>query len=412
MLSVTATDTGADPRSDITSITITITDENDNAPKFSPAIYPLSIPEDFYVNETRITELSVLAMDDDGDTGLTYAIVSGSDGVFDIANQTGDILVVGPLDREEREVYSLIVTATDSGPSVFFRGTATVRVRITDINDNEPEFQQEVYRVQITEGTAAESQFVVKVVAMDDDSNSNAVVRYSLVNGTDYFDIDEQFGNVYTKAISFDREAQSSYVIVAEARDQGDSPRSSTVSIFVSVRDINDGEPYFRPATHHVDVVVPQSAPIHISRLVAYDNDEGQNSEIEYRISSNPHSLVLNDSIPGLIVALSHLDETLAGETYSLTVTALDRGSPRLTGTATVIINFINSTDPRPLFAKSLYEVSLKENDINARLMGFATISFPGTLEVNFTEYSPSNLVISPTLTSQTVSFVPFLYVC
>ena len=356
------------------------------------------------MNETRPTPHSVLAQDDDGDTDLTYAILSGNDGVFDINSTTGLILVVGPLDRERKEMYSLIITATDSGPSVFFRGTTTVSMRITDVNDNSPIFEKTVYRGQITEGDTVESQFVVAVSAVDADSNDNSVVRYSLVNGTNYFNIDPQLGSIFTRAISFDRETRSSYVIVVEATDMGSSPRTSTVNVIVTVQDINDGQPYFQPAQHQLDVVVPQVAPISISRLVAYDDDDGQNAELDYRISSNPHSLILNDTTPGLIVASSNLESGLAGISYTLTISALDRGSPRMTGSATIIINFVNNSDSRPRFAQSLYQVSLEENNVNDRLVEFAQIIFGGSLQVTFLGYHPSNLALTSTLRDADVS--------
>ena len=360
--------------------------------------------EDFYTNETRPTPHSVLAQDDDGDTDLTYAILSGNDGVFDINSTTGQILVVGALDRETKEMYSLVITATDSGPSVFFRGTATVSMRITDVNDNSPVFEEAVYRGQITEGNTIESQFVVAVSAIDADSNDNSVVRYSLVNGTDYFNIDPQLGSIFTRTISFDRETRSSYVIVVEARDMGTFRLNSSVIVIVTVQDINDGYPYFRPAQHQLDVIVPQVAPISISRLVAYDDDDGQNAELDYRISSNPHSLILNDTIPGLIVASSNLESSLAGVSYTLTISAVDRGTPRNTGSATIIINFVNNSDSRPRFSQSLYQVSLEENNVNDRLVEFAQIVYSGSLQVTFLGYHPSNLAVSSTIRSPTVS--------
>lgn len=46
-----------------------------------------------------------------------------------------------------------------------------------------------------------------------------------------------------TTLISLDRESRASYELVAEARDQGATPRSGRVSVRIAVADVNDNAP-------------------------------------------------------------------------------------------------------------------------------------------------------------------------
>ena len=59
VLTVTASDSGVDPMTTTVKITINVLDINDNAPMFTQANYPLSIPEDFYKGFNRTTTFQV-----------------------------------------------------------------------------------------------------------------------------------------------------------------------------------------------------------------------------------------------------------------------------------------------------------------------------------------------------------------
>ena len=81
----------------------------------------------------------------DEDTGqnsnLVYDIIEGNhDNAFVIEPPFSGIVKTNiVLDREIRETYKLVITATDEG-SAQQTGTCVLRINIVDINDNEPTF--------------------------------------------------------------------------------------------------------------------------------------------------------------------------------------------------------------------------------------------------------------------------------
>lgn len=115
---------------------IEIADKNDNPPHFTQREYKAnSIPEDANIN-ALVTE--VKALDADTASPVTYSILLGNvDESFYIENTTGKIRVNQPLDYEKITQYNLTVRAFDG----VFDDTATVRIYVENVNDNQPVFE-------------------------------------------------------------------------------------------------------------------------------------------------------------------------------------------------------------------------------------------------------------------------------
>ena len=117
------------------SFSIKIADKNDNPPKFKQSLYEAkNIPENTNIN-TQVAEVE--ATDPDSESTIEYSIVDGNvDDSFYIEKNTGKIRVNKSLDHKKITEYSLTVKASDS----IFEDFTTVKVFITDINDNPPKF--------------------------------------------------------------------------------------------------------------------------------------------------------------------------------------------------------------------------------------------------------------------------------
>lgn len=63
---------------------------------------------------------------------------------------SGDIFVIEPLDYEVSHEYYITIEATDGG-SPPLSDMATVNINLTDVNDNQPVFSQEIYAAVVSE---------------------------------------------------------------------------------------------------------------------------------------------------------------------------------------------------------------------------------------------------------------------
>lgn len=99
--------------------------------------------------------------------------------------------------------YNLqIIKAEDPGR---LSSTATVNIKVTDINDKNPEFVNMPYEFKVKEGKANIS--VGFVHATDADEGINALVTYSIPNDVPFI-IDPESGEILTK-IALDYETQT-----------------------------------------------------------------------------------------------------------------------------------------------------------------------------------------------------------
>ncbi|XP_067423043.1 protocadherin gamma-C4-like isoform X9 [Emydura macquarii macquarii] len=188
-ITITATDSGSPRRSTQKTISLQISDVNDNVPQFSSSSYTAHIQENTLPGASV---LSVSASDPDvgGNSKLSYSIVdSGAQALplsayFHIDPQNGTISTWRALDYEQEKVFQVPVMVKDAGAPPL-SSTTTVHVFVLDQNDNAPTivyppvpqgspFQQTV------PSTAQPGYLVTKIVAVDADSGHNAWLSYRL----------------------------------------------------------------------------------------------------------------------------------------------------------------------------------------------------------------------------------------
>nr|XP_019594564.1 PREDICTED: protocadherin gamma-A9-like [Rhinolophus sinicus] len=132
------------------------------------------------------------------------------------------------------------------------------------------------------------------------------------------------------------------------------------------VRDINDNSPVF--LDREIPLEIPESTTPGAAFLLesAQDSDVGTNNLRNYTISSNAYFHInVHHSGEGNIYPELILDRVLDREVVSelsLTLTALDGGSPPRSGTALVRILVLDINDNVPEFVQSLYKVQVPEN--------------------------------------------------
>uniref|UniRef100_A0A673USA3 Cadherin domain-containing protein n=1 Tax=Suricata suricatta TaxID=37032 RepID=A0A673USA3_SURSU len=333
-LTLIALDGGSPPRSGTTEIQILVLDINDNAPEFAQEQYEAQIPENNSLGSLIIT---VSARDlDAGSFGeVSYALFQVDDinQPFEINAITGEIRLRKALDFEEFQSYHVDIEATDGGG---LSGKCSLVIKVLDINDNTPELTMSSLISPIPENLP---DIIVAVFSVSDaDSGQNQQIVCSVDDNLPFL-LKPSVENFYTLVTegALDRESQAEYNITITVTDLG-TPRLKTQhNITVTVSDVNDNAPAFSQTTYTLRVRENNSpAPaLHIGSVSATDSDAGANAQI----------------YPELVLdrALDHEEEP----ELTLTLIALDGGSPPRTGTTLVLIKVLDINDNAPEFAQS-----------------------------------------------------------
>lgn len=122
----------------ITTVSITVLDLNDNAPKFPKSLNNASVAENS-PSGTLVTRVTATDKDHDANARMTYTLSHNNLSVeyFKIDSISGEVFVNSALDYESKQTIEVTITAKDDGyPSM--SGTARLRIDLIDINDNAP----------------------------------------------------------------------------------------------------------------------------------------------------------------------------------------------------------------------------------------------------------------------------------
>uniref|UniRef100_A0A8C7Q368 Protocadherin-15 n=1 Tax=Oncorhynchus mykiss TaxID=8022 RepID=A0A8C7Q368_ONCMY len=364
-LTVKAMDNGPESqrRSSITTVYIEVLPPNNQSPpRFPRFLYSLEVSE---AMRTGATLLHLQAKDRERDP-ITYSIQSGdSHHLFELSRTSGLLVLGKPLDRETEDRYTLVVTASDGHPEG--TSTATVNVVVTDVNDNDPVFDPLVpQNVTVTEEEA--NSFVGQVKATDPDVGVNGQVRYRLVNHADLFRVNSN-GTIYT-AVPLDREVRGQYDLIVEAEDGAvEDPRRTTLTLSVTVLDVDDNSPVFSQPSYTVNL--PENSPKNtvILQLTAKDSD--LDSNVTFRIRTpEARQLFAVNPVTGELSVLQTLDfETLAATDHTFVVEALNSGGSMPPGLATVTVKITDMNDYSPVFSQVLYRGMVAPNAVKGTVV-------------------------------------------
>ncbi|XP_052441687.1 desmoglein-2-like [Carassius gibelio] len=200
-------------------------------------------------------------------------------GYFVVDTYTGLVHIIRPLDREERQYYTLIGTAWYSNKTIA-EDNIKINVVVEDQNDNSPVFIKPE-RSSIYEGRPV-GTFITQVVAKDADEldTPHTKIVYSLIkqepnDGTLFFAVDKDNGTIYVKSSTLDREEHSSFVLTLQAADMYGSPEgnSATATVFIDILDVNDNIPTLEKDEFSASIE-ENEAPVEVLRIQALDNDE------------------------------------------------------------------------------------------------------------------------------------------
>ncbi|XP_031604965.1 cadherin-related family member 1-like isoform X2 [Oreochromis aureus] len=258
--------------------------------------------------------------------GLTFE--KGSTEYFRVDPNSGNVTLIQELDREKQDEISVHVSITDGRNKV----VETVRVFVTDTNDEPPEFQNLPFIIDIPEDTAPGSS-IYRVQAVDKDMGSGGSVSYYLQTSPfTKFTIDGHSGILRVKlGETLDFETTPTHFVTVVAKDGGGKYKgkhqvlTSTATVTINVIDSQDMPPYF-VGTPYFGYIYEVSVPgSEIYTVYAKDGDQGNPNPIHYFIINGSDGVFDINSTSGCIT-LTTFPSLLKNELYEIKVKASEVG--------------------------------------------------------------------------------------
>ncbi|CAG0895058.1 unnamed protein product [Darwinula stevensoni] len=354
-IGVTATDNGSPQRSASATVVVRVLDANDNAPKFHRSRYQFAVEEGSKDRNQVVGRVEAADADEGDNAKITFRLLSGND-TFAIDENTGEIRSRTGLDREMQGAYELEVTASDSG-SPPLTSTVPLAITVTDVNDNGPEFiAPRDERISIREEQPPHTQ-VTRVQASDPDLGPNGTVTYALephdgdVGALSAFEMDPQTGVLRTSVVLSHSE-RDLYVLEVEARDGGDPPQRSSLTLSILVLNLNDDRIPTSSASLHFQVKEDVEVGTVVGKIGGAES--GLNDELVI-ISGNSDGSFLIDTATGDLVTTKPLDREKTPE-YMLRVRNIE-------GSSSVLVRIVldDANDNAPRFPEDPIELTVGE---------------------------------------------------
>uniref|UniRef100_A0A3Q2GHH7 Si:ch73-379j16.2 n=1 Tax=Cyprinodon variegatus TaxID=28743 RepID=A0A3Q2GHH7_CYPVA len=371
-LDVQASDKGQPPLTGRCRVIIKIKDVNDNAPEIEVTSLSNSVSEDSKPG----TVISLISVTDKDANVNGKVIVQITDQVpFELKHSYKEniysVVTKAHLDREKEDEYFITIKATDCGEPPLST-VKSLRIQITDVNDNSPVFSKKILQYYVTENNVAGAP-IFSLSATDIDVNENAALTYTLVRQNDvtsFLNINSENGQISAlKGFDFespvDYEENQVFKLDIEASDKGMPPLTGECRVIVKVKDVNDNPPEI-DVTSLSNTVSEESKPGTVISLISVkDKDSGLNGKIISSIISDvPFELKPSYKAKTYSVVTSgYLDREIISH-YEILIKATDCGDPLLSTIKTLNIEVTDVNDNKPKFSQNPINIYLLENNV------------------------------------------------
>ncbi|CAL8362782.1 unnamed protein product [Lota lota] len=361
---VVARDKGPQPKSSKTFVTIAVTDRNDNAPAVEIRGIGLVTHSDGVANISEdmpagtAVALVQVSDRDEGENAVVTCVVAG-DVPFQLrpaSDSSSDskrkyfLQTTTPLDYERVREYRVEIVAVDSGNPAL-SSTNSLKVQVTDVNDNSPVFSPALFEVDFAEENQP-GERVLSVTAADADSGTNAELIYGIVADSSVkglFEIDPNSGEVRARR-PLDREQRERYEFRVTAADKGSTSHKGTATVVIRVLDRNDNDPKFMLSGYSFSVLenMPPLSPV--GMVTVMDVDRGENARVHLSVEPDGGKFVVQNGT-GTILSSISFDREKEGS-YTFRLKAVDGGDPPRSSYVSVSINVLDENDNDPVVTK------------------------------------------------------------
>ncbi|XP_061895861.1 protocadherin-1-like isoform X2 [Entelurus aequoreus] len=360
---VVAKDRGPNSKSSKVLVTLTVRDQNDNAPTIEIRGIGLVTHQDGVANISEDmpvgTPVALVQVSDrdEGENAVVTCVVAG-DVPFQLqplSESTNDkrrkyfLQTTTLLDYERVKDYRIEIVAVDSGNPALSSANS-LKVQVTDVNDNTPSFSPVMMEVDFAEGNQPGDK-VLDVEATDADSGSNAELVYSIIerSASGLFEIDANTGEVDVKNL-LDREETERYEFRVAAADKGSPSRTGTATVVINVLDRNDNDPKFMLSGYSFSVIenMPPLNPVGV--VTVSDVDKGDNARVKLFVEPDNGKFVIQNGTGNILSSISFDREKES--TYTFRLKAVDSGEPPRSSYVGVTINVLDENDNAPYVTK------------------------------------------------------------
>lgn len=361
---VQAKDNGPQSKSSKALVTIIVKDQNDNRPSIKIRGIGLVTHEDGIANISEdmpigtAVALVEVSDNDEGENAVVTCVVAG-DVPFQLrsASEMGNdrkrkyfLQTTTLLDYERIKEYRIEIVAVDSGNPAL-SSTNSLKVQVTDMNDNTPVFSPTLYVVEFAEENQPGDK-VLDVVATDADSGTNAELIYSITGGSipeGLFEINSNTGEVRVMS-QLDREQLDHYQFLVAAADKGLPSLRGTATVVLKVLDRNDNDPKFMLNGYSFSVQENMKPPSPVGMVTVNDYDKGENAHVQLSVEPDNGKFIIQNGTNTILSTISFDREKES--TYSFRLKAVDGGDPPRSSYVGITINVLDDNDNAPYVTK------------------------------------------------------------
>ncbi|KAJ8383573.1 hypothetical protein AAFF_G00219530 [Aldrovandia affinis] len=347
-------------------LSIHVDDQNDNDPVFKSGLRPGSVyeasPKGTFVTQVHAEDADKLGTPH---TDLRYALVKQepNQGMFDIEPETGKIIVKQPtLDREKQSLYVLTVQAKDMAGAVNGRtGTGTVKIKILDINDNQPSLDKDKYTCEIEENTANVEVMRFKTSDIDEENTDNWLAEFDIVSGNEdgYFSIKTD-PKTNEGILMLNKAEEEVEQVEREEEVEEEEEVVEEVEVEVEVGEeeeeeeegVEEEEEVVEEVEEVVEAWLDITLPVVLGNYLAIDEDTGELAQdVSYAKDYDPGSwLTVNEKTSE--ITLTRLPDReskhVVDGVYYARILCLSNDLPAKTATGTIALQIEDSNDSCP----------------------------------------------------------------
>ena len=336
------------------SFTVTVLDENDNAPWI---LRTLATTIDDNADDNQVL-FNITAMDIDSIPNATVSFSVDSPDAFAV-RVTGNNppftfgeMFVNDTDSLMAGVYRFTLTSTDSGTPPM-QNTTMVTVIVQHAIPEMIRFSSPNYPFSILEETPEGTPVGSVSVLPDTPALDGLVYAITGGSGREFFSIDVATGEIQKRSRRIDRERNSTFYLDLQAfLPNEDPPLNTMATVTIIIEDINDHSPYFISFPAEITQYEGATRDEVVYSFSAHDDDSGSNSELRYALLSSTFNDTLTvNPLSGQLVASVNLDREgpLREGAHDLIIQVCDGGSVPRCVVNTTLFRLLDVNDNPPL---------------------------------------------------------------